>query len=302
MMSHGRTSVVIPCYRDDQYLLQTLQSVAKQSEPAQEVIVVDDGSPTPLVAPRDWSGPKLRWIRTENRGLGAARNVGIRAAEGEFVAFCDADDWWQPDKLELQQKRLDQSPQAVACYTWCVEADGYFPFGPYPDSDLGRDSLAAMLWQGQFFPPSSVLVRREVVLKVGGFREGLVNGEDLDMWFRLFTMGEIVGVPQRLTWYRVHPGQITSNVVRKILGAKECRREIVDKHTDRLVRGGISKSSLWHAYRNEILCEYYRRNFRDARPMLWDYWKNHPSEFKILLYTLVACLPASWLRALRGQI
>lgn len=302
MNASGRTSVVIPCYRDDRFLPQTLDSVARQTVAAREVIVIDDGSPTPLLPPTDWSGPTLRWIRTENRGLGAARNAGIRAAEGEFVAFCDADDWWQPAKLELQQARLDATSHAVACYTWCVEADGYFPFGPYPDADLGRDALAAMLWEGQFFPPSSVLVRREVALQVGGFREGLVNGEDLDMWFRLFTIGEIVGVPERLCWYRVHPGQITSNVVRKILGAKECRREIIAKHADRLQRGGIAQSALWHAYRNEILCEYYRRNFRDARPMLWDYWKDHPDELRMLLYSLVACFPARWLQVLRGRI
>lgn len=301
-MPVSRTSVVIPCYRNDSFLGQTLESIAAQTVTPLEIVVVDDGSPTPLRQPSSWTGPPLRWIRTANQGLGAARNVGMRNASGEFVALCDADDWWQPEKLELQEACLDATPSAVACYVWCVESEGYFPFGPYPDPNLDRDSLAALLWQGQFFPPSSVLMRREIAIEVGGFREGLVNGEDLDMWFRLFTVGEIVGVPKRLCWYRVHSNQITSNVVRKILGAKECRRQIIENHSDRLERGGIAKASLWQAYKSEILCEYYRRNFRDARPMLWDYWKDHPSDWRVLFYWAVSHFPPQWLKVLRGRI
>jgi glycosyltransferase involved in cell wall biosynthesis len=303
MSSHTeRTSVIIPCYTNDEYLTEALASVRNQTKPVLEILVIDDGSPEPLREPDDWTGPTLRWIRTCNQGLGAARNVGLHESRGEFVAFLDSDDMWHPEKNRYQLDCLDSEPEAVACYTWCIEASGFFPFGPYPNSRLDRDPLAAMLWQGQFFPPSSVMVRRKAALEVGGFREGLANGEDLDFWFRLFTIGEIVGVPERLCWYRVHDGQITSNAVRKILGSKECRREIIEKHADRLERGGIAKSAFWHAYRNEILCVYYRRNFRDARPMLWDYWKDHPDDARMLFYLLVACFPSHWLQALRGRI
>ncbi len=80
-----------------------------------------------------------------------------------------------------------------------MKAVGFFPFGPYPDPFLKSDDLAVLLWHGQFFPPSSVMMRREVALSAGGFREGLINGEDLDMWFRLMEWGEIIGVPEQLT-------------------------------------------------------------------------------------------------------
>ena len=203
-MRQGRTSVVIPCYKEDRYLAQALESTAKQTEAVAEIIVVDDGSPTALKQPLSWQGPPLRWIRTTNQGLGAARNVGIHQAKSEFVALLDADDFWEPTKIAKQQALLDENPSAVACYTQCVDEEGFFGFGPYPDTHLPSDAVAAMLWGGQFFPPSSVLARREALVRVGGFREGLVNGEDLDMWFRLFTLGEIFGVPERLTWYP-HP-------------------------------------------------------------------------------------------------
>ncbi|HBJ36521.1 MAG TPA: hypothetical protein DDZ51_17565 [Planctomycetaceae bacterium] len=301
-MAEARTSVVIPCYREDRYLLEALNSVCLQSQPVLEVIVVDDGSPQPLPQPTHWAGPTLKWIRTKNQGLGAARNQGISLAEGEFVAFLDSDDHWHRDKIAQQESLLDANPDAVACYTQCIKAPGYFPFGPYPNPKLPRDPLAVKLWQAQFFPPSSVLARRSVLLNVAGFREGLRNGEDLDMWFRLFEIGEIYGVSIPLTWYRQHEGQITSDDVRKILGSKEARRGIMANYSQRLVQGGISKEHFWDAYRSEILGVYFRRKFGPARKMLWDYLKDHPFDLKIALYFLISNLPAVWVQRLRGKI
>ena len=219
-----RTSVVIPCFRVDEFLDEAISSVAAQTAPVKELIVIDDGSPVPLRERRSWEAPgHLRWVRTENRGLGAARNEGLKHASGEFVAFLDSDDKWDPEKIRKQEALLDAEMAAVACYTQCFKAPGYFPFGPYPDPKLGRDKLAAMLWHGQFFPPSSSLVRTEVAKRTGGFREGLRNGEDLDFWFRIMEEGEIFGVPEPLTWYRQHPNQITQDAVRRVMGSKESR-------------------------------------------------------------------------------
>ncbi len=298
----SEVSVVIPCYKNDTFLAEALNSVSEQSAKPLEIIVVDDGSPEPLKKPDNWNGPELRWIRTENQGLGAARNVGIVAARGKYVALLDADDKWHPQKLAGQVKLLEAEPEVVACYTWCLDAPGYFPFGPYPDARLGRDALAALLWQGQFFPPSSVMMRTAAARAVNGFREGLKNGEDLDMWFRLLTQGDIFAVPEKLCWYRQHDGQITSDVVRKILGSKESRRQIIEKHSDRLIRGGIDPNGLWDAYRSEILCVYYRRDLIAARVMLWDFWKDHPGDIRVLLYCFASMFPAWLLRALRGKI
>lgn len=281
---------------------EALDSVAAQTAAVAEIIVVDDGSPVPLRQPENWQGPPLVWLRTENRGLGAARNYGLRHCQGEFVAFLDSDDVWEAEKISAQQRLLDSTPEAVACYTHCVDAEGFFPFGPYPDPHLAADKLAVLLWHGQFFPPSSVLVRRQAALAAGAFREGLVNGEDLDMWFRLLELGEIVGVPQPLTWYRIHESQITSDPVRRVLGSKEARRGILQHYSARLIRGGIDARALWDAYRNEILCVYYRRQFAAARPMLGDYWRDHPLDLRILAYWMVTWLPSGWILALRGKI
>lgn len=296
-----KISVVIPCYKDDRFLAQAIRSVLEQTHRDLELIVIDDGSPEPLTQ-IDFDDSRLNWVRTENRGLGAARNGGIDRSEGDLVAFLDADDFWEADKLEKQVVRLTETPAAVACYTRCVDAKGYFPFGPYPSPDLPADDLAVMLWHGQFFPPSSVLVRAEVARRVGGFREGLTNGEDLDFWFRILEHGEIVGVPEPLCWYRQHEGQITSNPVRRVMGSKQARRQIIERFSDRLIRGGIAADRLWDAYRSEILCVYYRRQLTAARPMLWDFWRDHPHDLQMLAYWLITWCPPTWVERLRGKI
>lgn len=297
-----KTSVVIPCYKVDRYLDEAIASVESQSQPVKELIVVDDGSPVPLRIRSNWSAPgELIWIRTENRGLGAARNVGIARATGEYIAFLDSDDFWVNTKIQQQEAYLDGEPDAVICYSQCVDAPGFFPFGPYPSTKLNRNTLASMLWHAQFFPPSSVLVRAQTAKSAGGFREGLKNGEDLDFWFRMMEFGEIHGLEAPLTWYRKHESQITQDTLRRVLGSKESRRGIIERFSHRLTAGGIPPNDLWCGYRSEILSVYFRRDFEHSRPMLIDYWKDHPSEWKILAYWLVTFLPSSWIIKMRGR-
>ena len=244
-----RTSVVIPCYNVKDYLGEALDSIKQQTAPVLEVILVDDGSKVPLQVPADWNGPPLRLLRTPNRGLAAARNLGIQQARGEFVAFLDADDFWRPEKIARQEEALAANAQAVASYTRCVKAPGFFAFGPYPPKEVSAADFLLVLWYHSFFPPSSVLVRREVLSKVGGFQEGMGNGEDVEWFVRLLRAGNFVQVEEELTWYRVHAQQFTADAFRKLHGFKEARRFMIAaerrpaggrRHPARSVMAGLS--------------------------------------------------------------
>src|ERR1700722_3780639 len=179
------TSVVIPCYNGEEYLAEALESVQKQTLSVREILLIDDGSAVAIRAPSKWSGPPLRIIRTPNRGLAAARNLGWSQASGEFVAFLDADDAWHPRKVEEQEKALRANPAAVACFTHCIEAPGFFGFGPYPPPEVSDYEFLLVLWYHTFFPPSAVMVRRNAATAFGPFREGMSNGEDIELWMRL---------------------------------------------------------------------------------------------------------------------
>jgi glycosyltransferase involved in cell wall biosynthesis len=296
-------SVIIPAYNPPLgFLVEALQSVAAQTVPIHEILLVDDGSATPVESALSWRHPALRILRTVNQGIGAARNHGIRHSTGDYVAFLDADDLWEPTKLEAQLRAFQQHPEAVGSYTRCVLRPGFFGFGPYPPDLLTTDPIVRVLWYSLFFPPSTVLVRRQPLFDVGLFREGLGNGEDIELWFRLFTRGPFVQVPEPLTAYRVHPQQFTSSSVRKFLGGKQARRVMIEQHRDLLARVGIPPQAVWNAYRNDILGVYFRRDFASSRRLLWDYWRDHPADFRVFCYACISLLPAAWVARLRGQV
>jgi glycosyltransferase involved in cell wall biosynthesis len=298
----GTTSVVIPCYNFQDYLSEALMSVKDQTQPVREVIVVDDGSSEPIHPPEGWKGPPLQVIRTDNHGLGAARNMGIRNSTGEFIAFLDADDKWDAKKIEMQERALVSDTKAVACYTRCVCRPGFLGFGPYPPLDVTRDDFLRIIWYQLFFPPSSVMVRRDALLRAGLFREDLGNGEDIELWLRLLSIGHFIQVPEPLCYYRKHQKQFTRDTYAKIRLGKKARAIMIKEHRDQLIASGIPQDRLWDAYRNDILIVYYRRDFRVARKLLWDYWFEHPHDLKIFIYGMVSLFPSALVTRIRGRI
>jgi glycosyltransferase involved in cell wall biosynthesis len=297
------TSVVIPCYDSQRFLEEALASVREQTSPVREVIVVDDGSPSPILAPPDWDGPPLRIVRTTNQKSAAARNHGLRLATGELVAFLDADDLWLPEKVERQERALAADPGAVASYTRCTEEPGFFAFGPYPPQDVDEKEFLRVLWYNNFFPPSSVVVRREALLKAGGFLDRLGTGaEDLELWLRLLELGHFRQVPLPLCRYRQHPGQFTRDTYVKVMSNKLARRSAIERQADRLVAAGIPRAKLWNAHRNVVRLVYYRRDFAAARRLLWDYWREHPLDLRMLAYACVTLLPPGMVAGLRGRL
>lgn len=298
----SRTSVLIPCYREQKFLAQAVRSALDQTARPRDVIVIDDGSPVPITLQPELLAAGARIIRTENRGSGPARNAGLRECSGEFIAFLDADDHWAPTKLERQEACLDRETDAVLCYTRCVRASGYFEFGPYPPDDTTMAHQLLALWYGQFFPPSSVLVRREPLVATGGFDPDLRRAQDLELWFRLAAFGRFIQVPEPLCYYRVHEGQVTAQAGPRISGNALARRRAAVRSPEALRAAGIDPAEVDLAERNELLLAYYRREFSGVRTLLWRYFGRHPLDIRVLAYALVALLPGWLVRRLRGGV
>src|SRR5262245_41508013 len=118
-----RVSVVIPCYNARPYLEETIRSVFSQTFTPCEILVVDDGSSDGSAHVAEGFGDRVRVIRQRNQGECAARNAGLQAACGEWIAFLDADDVWKPNKLELQVAAVRRHEEVV-----CVHS-GFYQFG-----------------------------------------------------------------------------------------------------------------------------------------------------------------------------
>ena len=188
-MSHHRdsprVSVIIPTYNRSWCLSEAIDSVLSQTYHNTELIVVDDGSTdgTPALLAR--YGNRLRCLRQTNRGVSAARNHGIQAADGVLIAFLDSDDTWQPDKLARQVDFFDRQPAAKICQTeetWIRRGVRVNPKRRHrkPSGWIFEASLALCL-----VSPSAVMMRRELLEEMGGFDESLPACEDYDLWLRV---------------------------------------------------------------------------------------------------------------------
>ena len=209
-----RVSVVIPAYNAAPTIGQALDSVFSQTFRAFEVVVVDDGSTDRTREVVAGYGDRIRVLTKVNEAKPAAtRNLGVRAASGELVAFLDADDWWREDKLERQVAVFDGRPDVGLVYTAdaTVDAAGkVLSVNPCPAEARGR--IYEMLTVRNAMVGSSVMARREAIGRAGGFDESLTSIENWDLWIRISRDWAIEYIDEPLTLYRVHEGNRSSNV------------------------------------------------------------------------------------------
>ncbi|MBX4926472.1 glycosyltransferase family 2 protein [Rhizobium binae] len=221
---HSLVSVVIPAFNASAYIERTLRSAIRQTYTALEIIVVNDGSTddTARVVERvAMSDSRIRLLSTGNRGVAAARNTGIEASSGRFVAFLDADDLWHRTKIEKQVNalnRLSSRWAAVYALHYLInEDDEIIGLG---SSHMARGYIYARhLKFKNVGNGSALLVRRNVALEIGGFDSsyaaaGIGGCEDLDFELRLAARYCIEVIPERLVGYRKHPRSMSSDHLR----------------------------------------------------------------------------------------
>jgi cellulose synthase/poly-beta-1,6-N-acetylglucosamine synthase-like glycosyltransferase len=208
-------SVVIPAYNTAKYVSETLESVFGQTYQDFEVIVINDGSPDTdafekVIEPYL---DRIVYLKQENRGPAAARNLGIRVARGKYIAFLDSDDSWLPEYLASQMKMFEETPPPDI-----VSADTRL-FGDSPDAGKrfwelypprSPATLKSLLTKDCAIVTSCTVARREVLTKAGLFDENFYRVEDFDLWLRLAYAGAKLVLQQKvLARRRAHGDALT---------------------------------------------------------------------------------------------
>lgn len=214
-----KVSVLIPSYNHAHYLVYALDSVVSQSFSDWEVIVIDDGSTddTQRVTAQ-FDDPRIKYIYQENRGLSAARNTGIQAANADIIALLDADDIWRVNYLETMLAPLDSQPEAVAVYCGFLYIDengqdvGIPSIKVVPPKEF-RDYFAA---NGNWLVPSGVVFRKVIAENEGCFDESLRAVEDAYLWSKMSYVGPFFGIPLPLVGYRRHDANMSSDPQRMV--------------------------------------------------------------------------------------
>jgi glycosyltransferase involved in cell wall biosynthesis len=209
-----QVTVVVPAYNAEATLAETLESLLAQTFKDFEAIVVDDGSVDGTVGvAQSFGDPRLRTVSIPNGGVSRARNRAITQAQGEFVAFLDADDLWDSRKLELQTGALSERGDAGWSVTGGVRIDAASrEIGTLPllhADDVCRALLLHSMTVGHL---SSGMARKSLLDAVGGFDESLSQCADWDLWLRMSVAAPLVIVDQKLLRYRTTPGNMSSNI------------------------------------------------------------------------------------------
>ncbi|MEE3718042.1 glycosyltransferase family 2 protein [Tumidithrix elongata RA019] len=227
----AKVSAIVPVYKVEAYIAETIQSVLAQTFQDFELIIVDDESPDRSIEiAREFDDPRIQIVQQKNRGLAGARNTGIRHAKGEYIALLDSDDLWLPQKLEKHIQHLECNPLVGVSYCPSAFIDELGkPLGIKQTPKLTGITPAQVLCRNPIGNGSAPVIRREVfdAIKFQAnlygseedfyFDDTFRQSEDIECWLRiaLQTNWQFEGIPEALTLYRVNAGGLSANMMKQ---------------------------------------------------------------------------------------
>ncbi|WP_427978826.1 glycosyltransferase family 2 protein [Agarivorans sp.] len=277
-------SVIIPAYNSASFIHKAIDSVLAQSFDDYEIIVVNDGSSDNTVECLAPYAECLQLITQSNAGASKARNTGLQAAKGEFVAFLDADDLWRPYKLEQQVAAMRTCENWVACYTeTSYKADEETLSQQVEQQSKRVTKDLQQVFLHPYLVTSSFMVRREVLNQVGYFDEDLKTAEDIDLYLRIAEQGPIGLLQTSLVWKADIEGSLGS-----LLSSYQDNLTVVDRFLQRQPASELQ----WQVLAKQVKAKIYLSWGKD---LLWN--QQAAKAFKVLFLSLrLRCRPqTAWL-------
>ncbi len=262
-----KVSIVIPAYNVGEYLAETLDSILGQTYQNFEVFVIDDGSSdnTSAIATHyAHQDDRIHFIQQENRGVSAARNLGIDYATGDLVAFLDGDDYWYPMKLAMHVEAFARSPKLGVSFGRVEFVDrkrrSIGRCGEFSQSKLTAIQASDLYYENLTITASNLVIRRSALQDWGGFDGRLHGPEDQEICLRMLIKGwEIEGIDQVMMQYRIIANSLSSNL-------QDMEREwyhltqIIQSYAPELIQAHSQRA---HAYFLRYLA---RRSIRQQNP------------------------------------
>jgi len=275
-----KVSVIIPLYRGEAFIRDTLRSALGQTYPNIEIVVVNDGCPgeSEETISDFLNDPRIKYIKQRNQGVAAARNTGIRASSGELIAFLDQDDLWLPEKLALQVQRFRGNPKVGLVHgnVRLVDKEGQRILEREDrwdaDARLATGHCFPVLFDKNRLAMLTVCMRRDCFDTIGPFREDIPGVDDYEYWLRLSRRYTFAHIDQPLALYRLHgANESLVNWLPQHVKTLQAIDGLFAQQSDaRRALDARRRGRRIHELAQLIGDDYYRRNLHaEARPYLW---------------------------------
>jgi len=214
-------SIIVTTFNRVHFLSETIESIMSQTYTDFELIIVDNMSEDETTKyVRGLSDPRVYYYRNANNGVIAVnRNFGIEQAKGKYIALCDDDDLWLPEKLQRQVFLLESKPDVALCYTNAESFSGNKVIKNKMIRRSVQRNYFFQLLRGNYIPNSSVLICTRVFQELGMLTENPALREDYHMWLRVAKNYELFGLDESLIRYRVHVSNVAGNRASETLRA-----------------------------------------------------------------------------------
>ncbi len=296
-------SVIIPTYNSDTYICEAIDSVLHQTYLDYEIIVIDDGSTDNTRTIINNNYPLVRYFYVENNGVSAARNLGISKAQGELIAFLDADDKWLPEKLEKQAAlfKTDETLGLVFTENYFFNEQGISEFSANKKSRLMQGDIVRNIFLNSYVVTSTVMVRKCVFNQVGLFEEELAVAEDDNMWMRIGIKYGIALLDERLVHYRITAGSLSSDFSALVIGVTKHIEILRTRYSDLYESLGTFTIRRKYAdlYYSQAYSDFDQGNYTASRSHFIDSFMSNPFRIQSWLYFFSTYLPSQVIEMIR---
>jgi glycosyltransferase involved in cell wall biosynthesis len=262
-------SIVVPCYNQQEFLGEAIESALSQPGCLPEVVVVDDGSEPPIALAASFAS-RVRCLRQANQGVAAARNAGFDASGGEYVVFLDADDRLAPGGIRVGVEHLARRPDAVCAIGLCRVIDHHGqprPFRAVERAD--SDAFRALLRENFVWMPAQVIYRRSALLHYGAFDVSVPACADYDLYLRLARSAPVVCHETIVADYRHHAANMSGNgmlMLQTAIAVLE-RQWPYARHRADYRRAYAAGNRFWREFYGDRVVEEIRAGVRGRRSL-----------------------------------
>ncbi len=278
-------SVIIPCYNAEKFISETLESILNQTMKCKEIIVVDDGSKDNTLNILKKFGSDIKIISINNSGVSIARNTGIKASSCQYIAFCDADDIWLPEKTEKQYHFMQEKDikfSSTNAHIFGKSSENFEPLIPPSNPIRFIDLLKC-----NYIFTSSVLLHKEIFQKSGLFWEKLRNNQDWHLWLKIALHYDLYFLNEKLIHYRMHQGGISKKFIKSIDYFLLLLEDILNRAPQySYLKKDIINSFIF----SRATIAYYYQDYKSSLQILLKLLQHSPLYFKAYKYLLLGLI------------